>query len=76
MQNYLDPDRDSGIRGYEITSDGIWIFFKDGMRYLYTNASAGSGHVAEMLRLALAGDGLGRYINLHVRKAYARKERG
>ena len=47
----------------------------DGAVYLYTYSSAGTHHIERMKALAMRGDGLNAYINEHVRKAYARKEK-
>ena len=72
MQPYTDPDHDSGISAYEIGDDYIKVKFKDGMIYLYTYSSAGSGNVEQMKRLASQGDGLNAYINAH-KPGYASK---
>lgn len=73
MPLYKDIDRDSGVRAYEIGEGSIIVHFEGGGSYLYTNASAGAGHIAEMQRLAQIGDGLNAYINGYVRKNYAEK---
>jgi hypothetical protein len=75
MQHYRDIDGDSGISAYETGDDFIRVQFKTGSVYLYTYASAGSHHIEQMKRLAASGDGLNAYINTHVKKLYARKER-
>lgn len=75
MEPYRDINGDSGIAAYEIGSDYIKVQFKDGAVYLYTAASVGSAHIAEMQRLARSGDGLNAYINTHddVKNGYASK---
>lgn len=73
MERYRDVDGDSGVAAYEIGDNSITVKFKDGAVYLYTDASAGPRHIEQMKRLARAGDGLNSYINLHVKKRYARK---
>ncbi|HHJ17593.1 MAG TPA: hypothetical protein ENJ80_12925 [Gammaproteobacteria bacterium] len=75
MQRYSDVDRDSGVVAYETGADFIRIKFSDGTVYLYTYSSAGTHHIERMKALAMRGDGLNAYINEHVRKAYARKEK-
>ncbi|MDO9518919.1 MAG: hypothetical protein Q7L19_01735 [Pseudohongiella sp.] len=75
MQRYSDIDRDSGIVAFESGADYIRVRFSDGAVYLYTNASAGLIHIENMKKLARRGDGLNAYINDHVKKSYARKER-
>jgi hypothetical protein len=51
------------------------VYFGDRSQYTYTNRSAGSGNVAEMQRLALAGQGLNAYINTYVKRRYESKGR-
>jgi hypothetical protein len=73
MQRYKDIDANSGVAAYEIGPGSITIQFADGGICLYDGLRPGSVHVAEMQRLAQAGDGLNAYINKHVRKKYAAK---
>jgi hypothetical protein len=75
MQPYRDIDGDSGVAAFESGPGFIRIQFEDGGLYLYTEASAGPVHIAQMKVLASRGDGLNAYITRHVRKAYERKER-
>jgi hypothetical protein len=75
MERYKNIDGDSGVVGYEIGDDFIRVQFSTGAVYLYTNASAGAQSIAQMKKLAIAGDGLNAFINTIVRKACARKER-
>lgn len=75
MQRYSDIDRDSGVVAYEAGPDYIRVKFHDGGVYLYTYTSTGSHRTERMKYLAARGDGLNAYINNHVGKAYARKER-
>jgi hypothetical protein len=71
MQRYADTDRDSGVYGFEISDQAIKVWFKNtGNPYIYSYQKAGSHHVENMKRLAIAGDGLNEYINEHVRKSY------
>ena len=75
MPLYKDLNSDSGVSSYELGDDSITVHFKRGGSYIYTCASAGSHHIAEMKRLALAGDGLNSYIQKFVRKGYLKKLR-
>ena len=76
MKPYRDLDRDSAVIAYEDGPGFIIVMFKgSSLKYGYNDLVTGAGHVAEMRRLAALGDGLNRYINLHVRKRYARKYR-
>jgi hypothetical protein len=74
MQDYKNIDGDSGIVAYEYGTDFISVKFSNGAVYLYTNTSAGPHNIAEMQKLADAGEGLNAFINLNVKKLYARKE--
>lgn len=71
MQPYRDISGDSGVAAYEIGNGSITVQFSRGGTYLYDSSAPGAAHVAEMQRLAQAGDGLNTYINQHVRKNYA-----
>ncbi|MDO6580181.1 hypothetical protein Q4491_02390 [Photobacterium sp. 2_MG-2023] len=73
MEIYKDIDNDSGVRGYEIGADYITVWFDGTARpYTYSYASAGSGHVDSMKKLAASGDGLNAYINRNVKFKYVR----
>jgi len=74
MQSYKNLDRDSGVQAYEYGTDFIRVQFTTGAIYVYTNSSAGTSNIAAMKRLADEGRGLNAFINLHVKKLYARKE--
>ena len=74
MQRYMDIDGASGVQAYEYGADFIRVQFSTGAIYLYTNASAGSQNIIEMKKLADQGNGLNAFINLNVKKLYARKE--
>ncbi len=73
MTKYENNGGDSGIRSYEIQSDGIVIEFTTGAIYLYTNASAGALNIAEMKKLAILGSGLNSFIMKNVRTKYHAK---
>jgi hypothetical protein len=73
MEKYLN--RYSGIDSYEIGDDFVRVIFHDKTIYLYTESSAGEENINQMKILARRGYGLNTFINQHVRKKYARKER-
>lgn len=75
MEHYKNLGGDSGVVSYEIGPGSITVQFKDGYVYLYTDQSAGAASIAEMQRLAKAGQGLNSFINRAVKKGYARKLR-
>jgi len=74
MQLYKDIDGDSSVQAYEYGTDFIRVKFITGAVYLYTNVSTGSHYITEMKRLADEGNGLNAFINLRVKKLYAKKE--
>jgi hypothetical protein len=75
MEHYKNIGGNSGVAAFEIVEGSITVQFKDGAIYLYTNQSAGPGNIAEMQRLAIAGQGLNSFISRVVRKGYAQKLR-
>ena len=75
MEHYKNLGGDSGVVAYEIGPGSITVQFKDGSVYLYTDQSAGAASIAEMQRLAKAGQGLNSFINRVVKKGYDRKLR-
>jgi hypothetical protein len=75
MTKYQNLGGNSGVRAYEISADSIVVEFNDGFKYEYTGAKAGSNNISRMIALAQNGQGLGGYINTHVRKLYSRKFR-
>jgi hypothetical protein len=74
MERYADVDGDSGVYAYECGPDYIRVKFSNGSIYLYTYQSAGSANIEQMKILARNGNGLNRFININVKKMYARKE--
>jgi hypothetical protein len=71
MAPYANAGGTSGVTAFELGDESITVQFKGGSTYLYTYQSAGVDHIEQMKTLAQAGQGLGTYINTHVRKAYA-----
>lgn len=77
MTKYQNNSGESGIVSYQIYEDSITVEFeqnsKNGHRfYSYTYTSAGKTNIEEMKKLAIQGSGLNSYINLYVKKDYAR----
>jgi len=68
MPNYANRGGDSGIVAYESGPDWIEVEFTSGAYrfYKYTYASAGSGQIEVMKKLAADGHGLNSYINTTV----------
>ena len=72
MEIYRNLGGYSGVSAYEIGSESINIWFKDGSKHLFTYANAGESNVEEMKILAKSGSGLNSFINDHVRKSASR----
>ncbi|MFD0749492.1 hypothetical protein ACFQZS_05015 [Mucilaginibacter calamicampi] len=73
MQRYQSAEKNTGVIAYQIMPDEIIVKFRDGSVYLYTAASTGKKHIAQMQTLAKKGEGLTTYINQHVRENYKEK---
>jgi len=63
MTPYGNRSRQSGVVGYEIGTDRIWVQFSSGRICLYTYNSAGRQAIEKMKVLAVAGEGLSGYIS-------------
>lgn len=74
-ERYRNLNGDSGVSHYAIGVDFIAIQFGDPIVYVYDYVRPGRDRVEKMKELAGAGRGLGTYVNKHVRKAFARKQR-
>lgn len=75
MQRYANRDGDSGVVAFATGPLGIAVEFTNGSIYVYDVERPGREVVAEMKRLARAGQGLSTYISQHVRDNYARRLR-
>ena len=66
MESYKNLGGNSGVTAYEIGSDHIKVQFKHGAKiYTYSTRRISSSKIEEMKALAIAGKGLGTYINQH-----------
>lgn len=72
MERYLNTNGNSGVAGYKIWSNYIWVEFTTGSIYEYTYTSAGRDHIENMKSHAISGSGLNSYIMKYVRKNYSR----
>ena len=75
MKKYKNLSGNSGVAAYENAKDAVTIRFTTSSVYIYTNQSAGSGNIRQMKLLALAGKGLGTFIDTNVKERFARKIR-
>ncbi|MCW5296561.1 hypothetical protein DXT88_00080 [Herbaspirillum lusitanum] len=69
MEHYKNLGGNSNVVGYEISGDSILIEFRSGRNrfYTYNATKPGSGHVDQLKRLAIAGQGLNSYVGTHLR---------
>ena len=75
FHKYKNVGGKSTVARYEIEKDAVTVQFKDHSVYRYTNQSADPKNIAEMKKLALAGKGLGTFIESKVKDRFIRKIR-
>ena len=75
MQRYANRGGGSGVVAFATGPRGIAVEFVDGSVYVYDLERPGAQAVADMKRLARAGEGLSTYISRFVRDNYAKKLR-
>ena len=75
MKRYKNLSGNSAVAAYEIGKDTVKVGFTTNSVYLYSNQSAGPGNISRMKTLALAGKGLGTFIDANVKEGFARKTR-
>lgn len=75
MQRYANRSGSSGVRAFELGPGWILVEFTEGSVYRYDAQTPGAPVVAEMQRLARAGEGLSTYISRQVQGRFARKLR-
>lgn len=75
FKRYKNLSGDSKVVLYEILKDAMTIRFADHSVYRYTNQSADPGNISKMKSLALAGKGLGTFIDANVKGRFQRKIR-
>lgn len=73
MQPYANRSGDSGVVAFEVGRGWIKVEFANGTTYLYNAFEPGPAAVAEMQRLAKAGEGLSTYVSRVVKNRYAKK---
>ena len=71
MKKYANLRGKSGIRNYSITPTSVKIkFVKNSGIYVYNYDQPGKSHVEKIKTLALAGQGLSKYINQNIKRNY------
>jgi hypothetical protein len=73
MLKYKNLSKDSKVAKYHIEKDSLTIRFANHSVYLYSNQSADPVNISKMKTLALAGKGLGTFIDANVKDRFARK---
>jgi len=71
MERYKNLSGTSGVAGFRIEPDAIFVEFVEGTIYGYDASRPGREIVEEMKKLALAGQGLSAFISKYVKYCYA-----
>lgn len=75
MTKYKNLSGKSTVAMFDLAKDGVTVRFADHSVYIYSNQSAGPENVSKMKTLAVAGKGLGTFIDSTVKDKFARKVR-
>jgi hypothetical protein len=70
---YKNLSGKSTVAKFELKKDGITVRFTDHTVYRYTNQSADPETISKMKELAVAGKGLGTFIDANVKDRFLRK---
>jgi len=74
-EKYQNLSGKSTVLTYKILKDSVTIVFTNHKKYIYSNQSAGRLNVNKMKELAIAGKGLGTFIEANLKESFARKIR-
>ena len=72
---YQNAGGKSKVVRYHIAKDAMTIEFADCSKYIYTNQSATPQNITKMKELAVAGKGLGTFIDKNLKDKFLRKIR-
>lgn len=75
FKRYKNLGGKSKVFAYEILKDAVTIRFADCSVYRYSNQSADPGNIKQMKTLAIAGKGLGTFIDANLKDRWLRKIR-
>lgn len=75
FKRYKNLSGNSKVARYEIAKDAMTIRFTDSSVYRYTNQTADPVNIGKMKQLAIAGKGLGTFIDANVKDRFLRKVR-
>lgn len=73
MEKYKNKSGHSNVSAYELKTDSITVQFTNDELYVYDYQHTGKRHVENMKQFAIAGEGLGTYINVVAKYGYARQ---
>jgi len=74
-EKYQNLSGNSTVATYKMEKDSVTIGFASHSKYIYSNQSAGMANISQMKVLALAGKGLGTFIETKLKEGFARKIR-
>lgn len=72
---YKNVGGKSTVERYHLAKDAVTIEFADCSKYIYSNQSTAPETVAKMKELALAGKGLGTFVEKNLKEKFERKIR-
>ncbi|MCX5794286.1 MAG: hypothetical protein NTY77_02165 [Elusimicrobia bacterium] len=75
MTLYKNLSGKSKVVRYHLAKDAVTVRFADCSVYIYTNQTADPANIGKMKTLALAGKGLGTFIDANLKDRFARKIR-
>lgn len=75
FRRYKNLSGDSKVARFSVVKDGVTVQFKDASVYRYTNQSADPANIRKMKQLAVAGKGLGTFIESSLKDRFLRKVR-
>ncbi|KAF0125267.1 MAG: hypothetical protein FD189_1789 [Elusimicrobia bacterium] len=75
MKKYKNLGGNSTVAAFEIAKDYMKVGFTNHNVYRYSNQSVGNDNIRQMKTLALAGKGLGTFIETKVKDKFDRKIR-
>jgi hypothetical protein len=74
-QRYKNVGGKSTVVRFELEKDAVNLRFTNASAYRYTNQSAGPENISKMKTLALAGKGLGTFVEANLKDRFERKIR-
>ncbi len=75
MKRYANLGGKSAVAFYNIEKDAVTIRFANHSVFEYNNQSAAPANISKMKTLAIAGKGLGTFIETNLKDRFSRKIR-